>query len=126
MKAALLSLALLLAPSCAMARTTDNRPLEAEALARLVPGTTTAKDVVATLGAPVDVVQLGKRSAYLYRHTASKRAGLWLVVVAFYNVDERSDRIWVFFDEAGVLTHVGATLIANQAEYAMPYEELHD
>lgn len=126
MKTALLALALLLAPSCAMARTTDNRPLEAAELARLVPGTTTAKDVVATLGAPVDVVQLGKRSAYLYRHTASKRAGLWLVVVAFYNVDTRSDRIWVFFDEAGVLTHVGATLIAAEAEYAMPFEDLHD
>jgi len=126
MKAALLALALLLAPSCAMARTTDNRPLAPEALARLVPGTSTAQDVVATLGAPLDVVQLGKRSAYLYRHTASKRAGLWLVVVAFYNVDERSDRIWVFFDEAGVLTHVGATLIASEAEYAMPFEDLHD
>lgn len=126
MKHALLAIPLLFAPACAMARTTDNRPLEAGELARLVPGTSTAKDVVAMLGAPVDVVQLGKRSAYLYRHTASKRAGLWLVVVAFYNVDERSDRIWVFFDEAGVLTHVGATLSASQAEYAMPYEDLHD
>jgi len=126
MKATLLALALLLAPSCAMARTTDNRPLPPEALAQLVPGTTTAQEVVATLGAPVDVVQLGKRSAYLYRHMTSKRAGLWLLIVAFYNVDERSDRIWVFFDEAGVLTHVGATLIANRAEYAMPFDELHD
>lgn len=126
MKYALLALPLVLAPACAVARSTDNEPLAAERLAKLTPGTSTAKDVVAMLGAPVDVVQLGKRSAYLYSYTATKRAGLWLVVVGLYNVDTRSDRAWVFFDENQVLTHLGTTLAGDQAEYAMPYENVHD
>jgi outer membrane protein assembly factor BamE (lipoprotein component of BamABCDE complex) len=126
MRHTLLLLPLFLAPACAVARATDNQPLDANRLAQLTPGTSTAQDVVAVLGAPVDVVQLGKRSAYLYRFTAVKRAGLWLVVVAFYNVDTRSDRAWVFFDENLVLTHVGTTLEGAKVEYAMPYEDLHD
>lgn len=119
-------LALLLVPACAVARSTDNEPLAAERLATLTPGTSTARDVVQVLGAPVDVVQLGKRSAYLYQYTATKRAGLWLVVVGFYNVDQRSDRAWVFFDENQVLTHVGTTLAGDGVEYALPFEDLHD
>jgi len=126
MKPALLALFLALAPACAVARSTDTEPLAAERLAQLRPGASTAKEVVAVLGAPVDVVQLGKRSAYLYRYTATKRAGLWLVVVGLYNVDTRSDRAWVFFDENQVLTHVGTTLAGDQVEYAMPYEDVHD
>lgn len=126
MKNVLPALLLLLAPACAVARSTDNEPLAAERLAQLTPGSSTAKDVVAVLGAPVDVVQLGKRSAYLYRYTATKRAGLWLVVVGLYNVDTRSDRAWVFFDENQVLTHVGATLAGDEAEYALPFEDVHD
>ncbi|MEQ1892785.1 MAG: outer membrane protein assembly factor BamE [Planctomycetota bacterium] len=126
MKHAFLALLLLLAPACAVARSTDNEPLDAARLAQLTPGTSTAKDVVAVLGAPVDVVQLGKRSAYLYSYTATKRAGLWLVIVGLYNVDTRSDRAWVFFDENQVLTHLGTTLVGDKVEYAMPYENVHD
>ena len=126
MKHALLALPLLFASACAVARSTDNEPLAPERLAQLTPGTSTAKDVVAVLGAPVDVVQLGKRSAYLYQYTATKRAGLWLVIVGLYNVDTRSDRAWVFFDENQVLTHVGATLAGDEVEYALPFEDVHD
>jgi outer membrane protein assembly factor BamE (lipoprotein component of BamABCDE complex) len=126
MKQALLALLLFLAPACAVARSTENEPLAPERLAKLTPGTSTAKDVVALLGAPADVVQLGKRSAYLYRYTATKRTGLWLVVVGLYNADTRSDRAWVFFDENQVLTHAGTTLAGDEVEYALPFEDVHD
>ena len=122
----LLASLLCLAPACAMARSAENAPLDAQKLHALQPGHTTAREVVELLGAPVDVVQLGKRSAYRYEFTSTKRAALFLLVVGFYNTDQRADRAWVFFDENQVLSHVGVTLDGGKSEYAMPWEELHD
>jgi hypothetical protein len=113
-------------PACAFARTSENRPLDEGALRALQPGVSSAADVVRALGAPVDVVQLGTRSAYRYQFTSSKRAALFLLVLGFYNQDTRADRAWVFFDANGVLTHVGATLEGDETEYAMPWQDLHD
>ncbi len=123
----LLALVALLAcaPACAFMRTTENEPLDAGVLATLVPGTSSAA-VVQALGAPADVVQLGKRSAYLYRFTSSKRAALFLVVLGFYNQDTRADRAWVFFDEDQNLTHLGVTLAGEDTEYKMPWQEQHE
>ena len=126
MRRILLSLVLgVLGAGCAMARSNVNEPLEPGELAKLQLGMS-AHDVVELLGAPVDVVQLGRRSAYRYDFTSTKRAGLFLIVVLFYNEDTRSDRLWVFFDETEKLTHVGTTLQGDDNEYAMPWEDLHD
>jgi outer membrane protein assembly factor BamE (lipoprotein component of BamABCDE complex) len=125
MRNALLALALSLLTGCAVGRSTDNEPLEAAQLQSLRPGTTTAQEVVQMLGAPVDVVQLGRRSAYRYQFTATKRSVLFLVVVNLYNEDTRADRAWLFFDENQVLTHMGTTLEAEDVEYAMPWEDIH-
>lgn len=113
-------------PGCFAARSTFNEPLRADALAALRPGETTARDVVEQLGAPTEIVQLARRSAYRYDFTASKRAGLFLVVVFVMNEDTRADRVWVFFDEDDVLTHVGATFAGHRTEYAAPWEDLYD
>jgi outer membrane protein assembly factor BamE (lipoprotein component of BamABCDE complex) len=126
MRTVLLLGLLLVAPACAFMRETVNEPLDPAALQSLRPGVSSADEVVQALGAPVDVVQLGRRSAYQYQFTASKRAALFLVVLGFYNQDSRADRVWVFFDEDQVLSHVGATFEATNVEYAMPWEELHE
>jgi len=123
---ALLAALAAFAPGCALGRTSVNDPISAAALERLVPGQSTAADVVALLGAPTDVVQLGKRSAYRYEHEKTKRAAALLLLVVVFNQDTRQDRVWVFFDENGVLTHVGSTLTADKAEYAMPWSDVHD
>ena len=117
---------LCLLPACFVSRRTHNEPLRQEEVASFTPGVTTAAEVVKTCGAPNDVVQLGKRSAYRYDFVAQKQSGLWLLIVGFLNTDERSDRLWVFFDEDQVLTHLGLTLNAENAEYAMPWEDLHE
>lgn len=114
------ALALSVLPGCFLSRQTTNDPLSAP-LATLQPGTTTAAEVVERLGAPNDVVQLGRRSAYRYDFTNRKVAGFSLIVVSFINADQRQDRAWLFFDEADVLTHAGSTLTAENAQYAMPW-----
>ena len=42
------------------------------------------------------------------------------------NQDTRADRAWLFFDEAGVLQYAGRTLQAENAEYAMPWQDIHE
>ena len=69
----LLALSLTLAPGCLISRTTVDQPLDSAALTALEPGTSTAADVVAALGAPDEVVQLGRRSAYRFDYSAYVR-----------------------------------------------------
>ena len=120
--AALLLLAL---SSCFMSRSVTNVPLERAKLEQLQPGTTTAKEVVELLGAPSEVIQLGHRSAYRYDFTNLKRAGFTVILFTALNEDMRADRAWLFFDAKDVLTHMGSTFEGDQAQYALPWEEIH-
>ena len=107
MNARSIVLVLLLATAtsaCYVTRSTTNEPLTRESIDKLVPGTSTAQEVVATLGAPAEVVQLGTRTAYRYEFTNTKRAVLFLIVLGFYNEDTRADR----------------------ARYAMPWWNVHE
>ncbi|MHC4515043.1 MAG: hypothetical protein ACYTGW_10435 [Planctomycetota bacterium] len=116
----------LLLQSCFIARHSTSEPLDPNKVRSLTPGKSTAKECVEVLGAPSDVVQLGKRFAYRYDHTMSKKAGLWLILVALFNEDARQDRLWLFFDANGLLSHVGATFAADRPEYSMPWEDIHE
>ncbi len=115
-----LALAALLLASCAVARQRHNEPLPAVEVQAIQAGDT-AGSVVERLGAPTEIVQLGHRTAYRYDFTQTKSAGLFLVLVGFFNQDTQQDRVWVFLDEDDLVSHVGATLSADQAEYAMPW-----
>jgi hypothetical protein len=112
-------------PGCLISRDTQNVPLPAEALSGLVPGSTTASQAVERLGAPTEIVQLGFRSAYRYEFGTAKRAALFLFVVNLSNTDARADRLWLFFDQEDVLTHVASTFDAADARYAMPWQKQH-
>lgn len=118
----LLALGLALSTTgCFASRADVNTPLDKARFDALEVGTS-ARDVLATLGAPNQVVQLGTRSAYLYEHTSQKRAGLALILLNMLNEDTRMDRAWLFFDEANRLTHVGTTLESKDVEYSLPFE----
>ncbi len=115
-----LALACLLFASCAVARQRQNEPLPAVQVQAIQAGDTAAS-VVERLGAPTEIVQLGHRTAYRYDFTQTKSAGLFLVLVGFFNQDTQQDRVWVFLDEHDNVSHIGATLSADEAEYAMPW-----
>ena len=121
----LAALLLLGLSSCFISRSTTNVPRQRSRLDELRPGTTTAKEVVELLGAPNEVVQLGSRSAYRYDFGIMKRAGFTIIIVSFLNEDARTDRAWLFFNKDEILTHVGSTFEGNQAQYAMPWQEIH-
>ena len=115
---------LLLAPGCFISRSTVNEPLRRPEVERFVPGTTTASEVVAALGAPSEVVQLGNRTAYRYDFSVNKNAGFSIIILTFINTDLRSDRVWLFFDSKDVLTHFGSTFQAKNAEFEMPWQDV--
>ncbi|MHC4893869.1 MAG: hypothetical protein ACYTFV_11015 [Planctomycetota bacterium] len=119
-----LLLPLLAAPllgGCFLSRTYVNDSIDPAVLESFQPLVTSAADVVAALGAPTQVVELGNRSAYAFEHRQLKRTGLFLLVVGLLNEDTRSDRVWVFFDEQDRLTHIGATLTADEVRYSLPW-----
>lgn len=116
----------LLTSGCAIGRRWTNLPIDPAKVAQLEPGKTTAAEVVELFGGPVEVVQLGRRTAYRYEGTQTKISGIVLVIVGTFNTDTRSDFLWVFFDENDVLTHAGATYAADDAEWAMPWTDVHD
>jgi hypothetical protein len=118
-----LAAALAVLPACLIVRDTTNEPLQAEVLAQLTPGATTAAQAVELLGAPTEIVQLGFRSAYRYEFGAAKRAALFLIVINLSNTDARADRIWLFFDQDDLLTHVGSSFDADDARYALPWSK---
>tara|TARA_R110002094_G_scaffold27834_21_gene40864 strand:- start:443 stop:877 length:435 start_codon:yes stop_codon:yes gene_type:complete len=122
----LLLVALLPIAGCALARQDLNDPLDATVIKQLVPGQTTAREVVEKLGGPNEVVQLGRRTAYRYDSSTSKSALFSLLLVTFANQDTRQDRLWVFFDEDNNLTHFGATYGSHRTQYAMPWEDVHE
>jgi len=124
MKTPLLLLALLLLPGCFLSRETTNEPLLRDLIEGLQVGKTTATEAAEILGAPSEVVELGDRSAWRYEHVVSKTAGFTLILVTFVNDDRRADRCWLFFDAKDVLVHVGTTLDAADARYAMPWQDI--
>lgn len=115
--------ACLLLPGCVLNTKTFNEPLITSDIAGLRPGSTTAREVVELLGAPRSVVQLGYRSAYLYEHEVAKEAAITLLIFNARNEDTRTDRLWAFFDEQGLLTHVGVTLASGRARWQMPWQD---
>jgi hypothetical protein len=120
MRALLISSLVPLLSGCFLDRSTINVPLEPTAVAALQPGTSTADDVTRLLGAPTEVVQLGRRSAWRYEYVMTKRAGLFLLVFTTLGTDTQVDRVWIFLNEQDTVTHVGSTFDSNEAEYALP------
>ena len=121
--ASLALLGLLLLPSCFFARTRLNEPIESAREVNLPPGTPAA-EVVAVLGAPQQVVEIGDRSAYRYEFAQTKRAGLSLIVLTMINEDTRSDRVWAFFDREDRLTHLATSFEADGTRYKLPFQRV--
>ena len=109
-----------LCTGCFVSRSAANPPIAPEAVAQITPGRSTADDVTRILGAPNEVVQLGRRSAWRYEHTVEKQSALFLVLLGLRGVDTQADRVWIFFDEADNVIHVGTMFQASEAEYDVP------
>lgn len=122
----LCALACAVLTGCFITRETLNEPLPVEAIRAMQPGQSTARDVLESLGAPSEVVQLGRRSAFRFDSGVTKRAGFALGILNLLGEDTRADRVWFFFDEADVLIHYGSTFASHRTQYALPWEDIHE
>ena len=124
-RALLLPPLMTLIAGCALGQFSDNEPLEPKLMVQLVPGKTTAKQAVELLGAPMQVVQLDKRSAYYYEYTNRRLTGV-ISPLLLANNDSRQDRMWLFFDERDQLTHYSGTFEGARVRWGFPWTELHN
>lgn len=147
--AALVAAALLTTSTtgCILGRTRDEVPLDPARVAMIVPGKTTKRDVVELLGAPTyvndriglrvvgrpdgldgsavgplvdELVRSPLDHSYTYEYTDTKSASLYLLVVSFTNQETRRDRVVVFFDDDGVVTHLGSSFNARDVAFRLP------
>ena len=58
--------------------------------------------------------------SYTYEYTDTKSASLYLLVVSFTNTETKRDRVVVFFDEKGLVSHIGTSLNAKDVEFRLP------
>jgi outer membrane protein assembly factor BamE (lipoprotein component of BamABCDE complex) len=137
-------------PGCILGRVRDEVPIDPEIVAKIRPGQSTKKDVVDLLGAPTYVNdRLGFRvlsprgaaqplagqvtgpivdelvhspldHSYTYEYTDTKSQSLYLLIVSFTNQETKRDRVVVFFDPKGVVSHVGKSFNAKDVEFRLP------
>jgi hypothetical protein len=125
-KIALCCLILLPLQSCFLSREAINQPLDHEVVGGIKIGTM-ASEVVTRMGAPDEVVQLGRRTAYRYQFNLTKSATSWWGVLILSNADSRRDTAWFFFDENQRLTHVGSTFESHHTGFhAFPWSDIYD
>lgn len=112
---------------CVLSQIEDGSRLIDEAVAQIAPGSSTRADVTRLLGPPDEIVHSNKEhdplfeKVYIYKRPRTRQTGLVLVIFSTYRSDTRYDKVAIFFDERGVVEHVGARLDATEASYGMPW-----
>jgi hypothetical protein len=118
LRLALLALPSLFLGGCLLSQDKLNEPISGKEVRALQPGMS-ATEVVASLGAPAEVVEIGQRTAYRFEYARTKNTGLFLIVFNMSHQDTRSDRVWCFFDAEDRLTHMASTLDADDVSYTL-------
>ena len=109
------ALSLALAPGCTIVRTYVGNELPAMMDAQLVPGTTTKAEVLRDLGPPDRLVRQYEGDVFVYAYVRRNLSSFdvtepvftRLRVFSYTKEQEKSDRMVMLFDRAGVLTGVG-------------------
>ena len=102
----LLILAMTLQNGCAFSRGTLGDEVKDEDVAALKKGETTRTQVVARLGAPDRIVQANGQDVFQYYRYDAKGGSLLLILVNFSRMNVKSDDLYVFFNQKGVVDDV--------------------
>lgn len=100
--AAVWLLAAFLLAGCAFSRGELGTAIKADDVAQIKKGQTTEAQVVALLGAPDEIRELGRREFFHYYRYVLKHA----TVIVFSRANIASDEVYVLFDEHGVVDQV--------------------
>ncbi len=123
----LLVLFLATASGCAiLGRQQADQPILAETVAKVEKGMTKSQ-VTDILGAPHEIIFSNKaldplrEHAYVYEYKVKMGTAILFLVVTFGNLDDKRDRVIVFFDDNGLVSHVAKSLFAAKASYGFPF-----
>lgn len=121
------AVASVLVTGCAvMGRRQQDNPVEGLQVQKLRTGMSKSQ-VTEILGAPEEIIFSNREHdplrehAYVYEHTVTKYTGLVFGIINFGNVDEKKDRVVVFFDDQGRVASVGASLYGHESSYGFPF-----
>jgi hypothetical protein len=131
---------------CFLQKQRTRVPIAPETVAQVKPGESTIADVGRLLGSPNEIiwsngvtapidagigagiintyVAAGEKifvRAYHYRYAITKTSGFTVIVFSMVSYDTKYDDAFIFFDDAGRVTHVGSSLNSAQVSYS-PFE----
>ena len=114
-------------PGCAiLGRQQKERRIDSVALGEIEKGMSKTR-VAEILGAPQEIIFSNKEHdplrehAYVYEHETTHYTAISLAIINFGNATTMKDRVVVFFDEAGKVEHVGASLYAKHSGFGFPF-----
>lgn len=114
---------------CVLAQTTQGTAIGDEAVARIVPGTTTREGVSRLLGAPDKIIYSNLEHdplferAYQYERKRRKTTFFTIILFSTARTDSNKDLVVVFFDDAGVVQDVAWRLDMDLPRYGAPWGE---
>ncbi|MCI0650672.1 MAG: outer membrane protein assembly factor BamE [Planctomycetes bacterium] len=112
---------------CVLSQTSAGSSVDGERVEKILPGTSTRAQVAALLGPPDEIIHSNLEHdplferAYVYHRPRTRTTAMFLVIFSTHRSDTKYDRVTVFFDQAGIVEHVGVRLAADDAEYGMPW-----
>ena len=118
--------AALLAGCAIFGRQQKDHHIDPAAVAKVKKGMS-KQEVTTLLGAPQEIIFSNKEHdplrehAYVFEHTTAIYTAIVLAIVNFGNMDEKRERVMVFFDDQGKVDHLGVSLHALEAAYGFPF-----
>ena len=112
---------------CVLAETTSGTGLPSDPVLGIEVGVSTRSDVTRLMGPPDEVIYSNREhdplfeQAYRYRRGKTRQTALFLLIFSSFKSDAREDHVMVFFDENGVVEHVGKRLDREDAEYGLAF-----
>jgi hypothetical protein len=118
------ALLLTLAPGCTIGRWYMGSPLGADPREELVVGQTPKSDVLTKLGPPDRILRHKNGDVFVYHHDQRNSSELEiqeplvtrLTLFQWEKVQDKSDRLMVFFDRVGVVSAFGYRQGRNELE----------
>lgn len=119
-----LVLLLLVVPGCTIGRWYVGSPLPIDPRELLVVGETRQTEVLSRLGPPDRILRQKSGDIFVYRHDQRNESQLeieepvitGLTLFQWEKVQDKSDRLMVFFDSAGVVSSFGYRQGRNELE----------
>lgn len=96
----------LMLQSCVVVRGRVGNPIDETNIQQIEKGTSKKESVVTLLGAPDRIIVGGDKEIFHYYYYDGKSPGLLLLAFNLVTINVKSDNLYVFFDQQGIVQDV--------------------